>query len=249
MLHCYVFVSLQVDEQTRTAMYRLRRTWVKVIPNNKLFALDVSVKRIDPAWPITAKKPDQASIHVNPKFLASQVMCWCQVVGKLHAQVLGVEVAVSVLFTVDVPRLLLATLGSGWVLFRALWPALKFNIFNAQFFYFFSFFFFFNLPFFFLLLLFSLSLFLGWGWICVILSMLWIIKNVVGNERWGGLGWKIRFEILRTSAWNGNLRFLNTWGDTWRSGCASVTNASGTCGLWVRFRAPVHIFRLVCDSW
>jgi hypothetical protein len=43
--------------------------------------------------------------------------------------------------------------------------------------------------------------------------------------------------------------FYNIWGDTWRSGSASVTNASETCGLWVRFRAPLHIFRLVCDSW
>ena len=55
-------------------MYKLRQTWAKVIPNNKLFALDVRVKRIDPAWPVTAKPPDQGSIHVNPKFLVSQVI-------------------------------------------------------------------------------------------------------------------------------------------------------------------------------
>lgn len=69
-----VFLTEQVDEKTRTSMYKLRQTWAKVIPNNKLFALDVRVKRIDPAWPVTAKPPDQGSIHVNPKFLVSQVI-------------------------------------------------------------------------------------------------------------------------------------------------------------------------------
>jgi len=35
--------------------------------------IDVKInKMMDPAWPITAK-PEKASIHVNPKFLAGQV--------------------------------------------------------------------------------------------------------------------------------------------------------------------------------
>lgn len=69
-------------------MYKLRQTWVKCIPNNKLFALDVRVKRIDPAWPITAKPPEQGSIHVNPKFLVSQVIllapCTCLNIDDWH---------------------------------------------------------------------------------------------------------------------------------------------------------------------
>lgn len=49
-------------------MYALRLTWNEVFPSQKLYALDVKVKRIDNNWPITAKQVPP-SIHVNPNFL------------------------------------------------------------------------------------------------------------------------------------------------------------------------------------
>ncbi|KAB0796516.1 hypothetical protein PPYR_10577 [Photinus pyralis] len=61
---CNVFK--QVDEQTRAEMFRLRQTWNDVIPPKKLYALDVQIAQLDPAWPVTAPPP---SIHFNPKFL------------------------------------------------------------------------------------------------------------------------------------------------------------------------------------
>ncbi|KAK5644187.1 hypothetical protein RI129_008032 [Pyrocoelia pectoralis] len=61
---CSVFE--QVDERTRAEMFRLRQTWNDVIPPKKLYALDVQIAQLDPAWPVTAPPP---SIHFNPKFL------------------------------------------------------------------------------------------------------------------------------------------------------------------------------------
>lgn len=68
-------LSLQVDEKTRQAMFKLRQTWNELFPEKKLYALDLRVNQtLDPAWPITAKEPEEpttpvASIHINPKFL------------------------------------------------------------------------------------------------------------------------------------------------------------------------------------
>ena len=50
-------------------MFKLRQTWKNVLPEKKLYALDVRVNMLDPAWPITAQAPEQTTIHVNPKFL------------------------------------------------------------------------------------------------------------------------------------------------------------------------------------
>ncbi|XP_014281579.1 pre-mRNA cleavage complex 2 protein Pcf11 [Halyomorpha halys] len=63
---CTVFE--QVDEKTRSQMFKLRQTWNEVFPPKKLYALDARVNAIDPAWPITANPP-HGRIHVNPKFL------------------------------------------------------------------------------------------------------------------------------------------------------------------------------------
>lgn len=63
---CTVFE--QVDEKTRSQMFKLRQTWNEVFPPKKLYALDARVNAIDPAWPITANPP-HSRIHVNPKFL------------------------------------------------------------------------------------------------------------------------------------------------------------------------------------
>jgi pre-mRNA cleavage complex 2 protein Pcf11 len=54
-----------VDEKTRAQMFKLRQTWNEVFPPKKLYAVDVRVNSIDPAWPITAVPP---TIYVNPKF-------------------------------------------------------------------------------------------------------------------------------------------------------------------------------------
>lgn len=62
---CAVFEK--VDEKVRFQMFKLRQTWNEVFPQKKLFALDVRVHAIDPAWPITATQ--SVNIHVNPKFL------------------------------------------------------------------------------------------------------------------------------------------------------------------------------------
>ncbi|KAJ4452182.1 hypothetical protein ANN_03700 [Periplaneta americana] len=58
-----------VDEKTRSQMFKLRQTWNEVFPAKKLYAVDVRVNSIDPAWPITAVPP---TIHVNPKFFRQQ---------------------------------------------------------------------------------------------------------------------------------------------------------------------------------
>ncbi|XP_039957053.1 uncharacterized protein LOC120772477 isoform X1 [Bactrocera tryoni] len=65
-IFCDVFEK--VNEKIRERMYALRLTWNEVFPSQKLYALDVKVKRIDNNWPITAKQVPQ-SIHVNPNFL------------------------------------------------------------------------------------------------------------------------------------------------------------------------------------
>ncbi|CAI5642487.1 unnamed protein product [Oreochromis niloticus] len=60
----------KVDENTRKSLFKLRSTWDDVFPPKKLYALDVKVNSVDPAWPIKPLPPTiNASIHVNPKFL------------------------------------------------------------------------------------------------------------------------------------------------------------------------------------
>ncbi|XP_018565201.1 uncharacterized protein LOC108906445 isoform X2 [Anoplophora glabripennis] len=63
---CGVFKA--VDERTRAEMFKLRQTWNDVFPQKKLYAIDVQINLLDPAWPVTAKPPSN-SIHFNPKFL------------------------------------------------------------------------------------------------------------------------------------------------------------------------------------
>lgn len=42
-------------------MWKLRQTWNEVFPIKKMFALDVRVHSIDPAWPITSLPPGTLS--------------------------------------------------------------------------------------------------------------------------------------------------------------------------------------------
>lgn len=59
-----------MDENTRKSLFKLRSTWDDVFPPKKLYALDVKVNSVDPAWPIKLPPPTpNSSIHVNPKFL------------------------------------------------------------------------------------------------------------------------------------------------------------------------------------
>ena len=59
-----------MDENTRKSLFKLRSTWDEVFPPKKLYALDVRVNSLDPAWPIKPLPPTvNASIHVNPRFL------------------------------------------------------------------------------------------------------------------------------------------------------------------------------------
>ncbi|XP_056632001.1 pre-mRNA cleavage complex 2 protein Pcf11 isoform X1 [Diorhabda sublineata] len=60
--------EFKVDEKTRAEMFKLRQTWNEVFPQMKLYAIDVQINQLDPAWPVTAKLPSN-SIHLNPKFL------------------------------------------------------------------------------------------------------------------------------------------------------------------------------------
>lgn len=63
---CTVFEL--VDERTRAEMFKLRQTWNEIISPKKLYALDVQIHGLDPAWPVTAPAPT-SSIYFNPKFL------------------------------------------------------------------------------------------------------------------------------------------------------------------------------------
>lgn len=60
-----------MDENTRKSLFKLRSTWDDIFPLKKLYALDVRVNSLDPAWPIKPLPPNvnTSSIHVNPKFL------------------------------------------------------------------------------------------------------------------------------------------------------------------------------------
>lgn len=64
-----------MDENTRKSLFKLRSTWDDIFPLKKLYALDVRVNSLDPAWPIKPLPPNvnTSSIHVNPKFLNKSV--------------------------------------------------------------------------------------------------------------------------------------------------------------------------------
>lgn len=88
-----------MDENTRKSLFKLRSTWDDVFPPKKLYALDVKVNSVDPAWPIKPLPPTiNASIHVNPKFL-KQV---CTSRGREQPEV-GAEVVVGLSINVFVP--------------------------------------------------------------------------------------------------------------------------------------------------
>ncbi|XP_053703647.1 pre-mRNA cleavage complex 2 protein Pcf11 [Synchiropus splendidus] len=70
LITSFICVFEKVDENTRKSLFKLRSTWDEVFPLKRLYALDVRVNSLDPAWPIKPLPPTvNASIHVNPKFL------------------------------------------------------------------------------------------------------------------------------------------------------------------------------------
>lgn len=54
ILNLFSHVFENVDEQNRKALYKLRLTWNEVFSNRTLYDVDVRIKQIDHAWPITA---------------------------------------------------------------------------------------------------------------------------------------------------------------------------------------------------
>ena len=72
----YLTLLEKVNEKVRERMYPLRQTWNEVFPPQKLYTLDVKIKRLDHNWPITAKPP-QPSIHVNPLVFPKMVSYCC----------------------------------------------------------------------------------------------------------------------------------------------------------------------------
>lgn len=67
-----------MDENTRKSLFKLRSTWDEIFPLKILYALDVRVNSVDPAWPVKPLPPNvnTSSIHVNPKFLSKSVSFW-----------------------------------------------------------------------------------------------------------------------------------------------------------------------------
>lgn len=56
-------------ETVRASMWKLRNTWTPLYSRDVLYALDVKVNKIDPAWPLSEKPKEGGSrIHVNPNF-------------------------------------------------------------------------------------------------------------------------------------------------------------------------------------
>uniref|UniRef100_A0A8C6MGF6 Pre-mRNA cleavage complex 2 protein Pcf11 n=1 Tax=Nothobranchius furzeri TaxID=105023 RepID=A0A8C6MGF6_NOTFU len=69
LITSFICVFEKVDENTRKSLFKLRSTWDEVFPLKKLYALDVRVNSLDPAWPIKPLPSPTNAIHVNPKFL------------------------------------------------------------------------------------------------------------------------------------------------------------------------------------
>uniref|UniRef100_A0A8C6WUS9 Pre-mRNA cleavage complex 2 protein Pcf11 n=1 Tax=Neogobius melanostomus TaxID=47308 RepID=A0A8C6WUS9_9GOBI len=69
LIPSFICVFEKVDENTRKSLFKLRSTWDEVFPAKKLYALDVRVSSVDPAWPIKPLPPAANRIHVNPNFL------------------------------------------------------------------------------------------------------------------------------------------------------------------------------------
>lgn len=51
------------------SLFKLRNTWPQYFPTAFLHQLDLTVRELDPNWPVVEIAPSSGSIHINPKFL------------------------------------------------------------------------------------------------------------------------------------------------------------------------------------
>ncbi|XP_054251565.1 ubiquitin carboxyl-terminal hydrolase 36-like, partial [Indicator indicator] len=58
LVEMFLSVFEKVDTDTRKSLFLLRSTWDGIFPLEKLHALDVRVKSLDPAWPVKPLPPD-----------------------------------------------------------------------------------------------------------------------------------------------------------------------------------------------
>jgi len=65
----FVHLFQREKEKGREKLYKLRITWTPWLANDVLLELDHAVKRIDKAWPITAKQSTGNTVFVNPNFI------------------------------------------------------------------------------------------------------------------------------------------------------------------------------------
>lgn len=95
-----------MDENTRKSLFKLRSTWDEIFPLKKLYALDVRVNSLDPAWPIKPLPPNvnTSSIHVNPKFLNKSVSLY---MNGLYAKQVDYQALTSVNFSKSKTRIIL----------------------------------------------------------------------------------------------------------------------------------------------
>jgi len=65
----FVHLFQREKEKGREKLFKLRSTWTPLLANDLLLELDHAVKRIDKAWPITAKQSTGNTVFVNPNFI------------------------------------------------------------------------------------------------------------------------------------------------------------------------------------
>jgi pre-mRNA cleavage complex 2 protein Pcf11 len=77
----FACVFARSNEKDRSSLFKLRSTWTPIFPSERLYALDLKVQTIDPAWPLAAKPPGHGApnaggagpnIHINPAVFARQ---------------------------------------------------------------------------------------------------------------------------------------------------------------------------------
>jgi pre-mRNA cleavage complex 2 protein Pcf11 len=68
----FVHVFDKSKEDIRSQLFKLRNTWTPLYSREILHEFDFKVRKIDPAWPLSAKSESGPTIHVNPHFLGKQ---------------------------------------------------------------------------------------------------------------------------------------------------------------------------------
>ena len=94
----------KVGEQNRKALFKLRGTWNEFFTNRVLYDLDVRIKRIDTAWPITASGQAQADNIINPNILTSQAARSRLAAAAATAAAAAAAAAAAVVVNIETPR-------------------------------------------------------------------------------------------------------------------------------------------------